>query len=118
MKNKIKWYYHYIEKCNEITSNDSINIVPDKFGRWQLRGKIEVETKLLGKYKTHGKRISIPLATIQYNETIGFHCNFRTIYDANIGICDKLIRGETPNEIMDLVEKEFQILINIFKSLK
>jgi hypothetical protein len=36
--NKIKWYYHYIEKCNEVNSIDNINIKPDKFGRWQLRG--------------------------------------------------------------------------------
>lgn len=117
MKNKIKWFYHYIGGCSEVTSDEVINIIPDNIGRWQLRGKIEVKTKLLGNYESFGKTILVPIATIQFDKNVGYHCSFQTILDANLGYIKKLIRSDSPNKTMKLVEEEFNKLINIIKSL-
>ncbi len=69
-------------------------------------------------YEKLGKTIHIPIAVIQYDKNCGFHCSLQTIYDANIGFSKKLISAESPNEVMDLVEKEINYLTKIFKSLK
>lgn len=113
----IIWHYHYLQSCKEVAINDKIDLTPDKFGRWQIRGFLRVKTKVIPGYKLAGKSILVPFAWIDQKGCAGasvpstvdkFCCNFPYICDSNLGYGSHNIFGNTPNEIMTKVQKEFE----------
>jgi hypothetical protein len=129
MKNKLPtiiWRYHYLQACKEVTINDEIDLTPDNNGRWQIRGFINVNTKAMPEYKWAGKKIHVPVAYINQKGCAGasvpslvnnFCCNFTYIYDANTGYSDFNIFGDTPNEVMEKVQKAFEKTFIIFNAI-
>jgi hypothetical protein len=113
----IIWRYHYLQACKEVTVNDKIDLTPDEVGRWQIRGFLRVKTKAMPEYKWAGKSVLVPFAWINQKGCTGasvpstvdkFCCHFPYIYDANLGYGSCNIFGNTPNEVMAKVQKEFE----------
>lgn len=120
---KIIWKYRYLEECREVTSEDIINITPDEHNRWMIIGYATMKTKALPEYKTFGKKIHIPIVTIQQKGCSGavvpsivdnFCSHFPNIKDANIGFSDSYFYGKTPNEVMIVVQEAFERTYNCF----
>lgn len=126
-KPKLVWHYHYIGHGNDIQMDEEIITTPDKFGRWQIVGSLIVNSDLLPKYNWVNGQLEIPFCHIQQvgckgsslfeSEHLGpFGCRFLRVYDANIGLGEFSFRGQTPNEVMTLVQESLDHFVDILLS--
>lgn len=116
---KLIWTYQYIGTGEEITIEDDINIIPDKFNRWQIRGSLLVSTEIMTKFQWVGETVYIPFCYIEQRGCKGstlldsgskFGCRFTHVHGPNLGYGEWLFSGETPNEVMIQVQESLDFI--------
>lgn len=103
---------------DEVTIDSDIDLTPDKFGRWQIRGFIKVSTKAMPEFKQFGKSMLMPVAYIDKRGSEGFNNLCSTFWkfgakvicaeDTHFGFTTEYVYGETPNDVMRKVERRFK----------
>lgn len=111
---KIIWKYHYVHGCKKVTEKDEIDTTPDKRGRWQIRGFIQVKKGCLYPYLYHyDYTLLVQVVTIKQRVNSASNKEFYCVTPSIIGMdleSAVTFTEFSPNTLMSKVEFKFDEL--------